>query len=141
MTGIVNNVAVIKIFQMLTSLTPNHKNLLPNLINFLLVKWVVSGDFYKAWQTSDTLLEQTYFYILTSKGSFNDYKYSYILHMEKIYLSYFPPVQTVKEVICSPLICIGFHCGLHAWCSGNPHSFFFVVSPITVKTSIFKRER
>lgn len=70
MTRIVNNVAVIKIFQMLTSLTPNHKNLLPNLINFLLVKRVVSGDFYEAWQISDTLLEETYCYILTSKGSF-----------------------------------------------------------------------
>lgn len=55
---------------MLTSLTPNHKNLLTNLINFLLVKRVVSGDFYEAWQISDTLLEQTYCYILTSKVSF-----------------------------------------------------------------------
>lgn len=65
----------------------------------------------------------------------------HICTWKKIYLSYFPPVKTVKEVICSPLICIGFHCWLHAWCPGNPYSFFFVVSPITVKTSIFKRKR
>lgn len=96
-------------------------------------------------QISGTLSEWMYWYIQTDKRGHFLLKFRFIhLHIctrKKIYLSYFPPVKTVKEVICSPLICIGFHCWLHAWCPGNPYSFFFVVSPITVKTSIFKRKR
>lgn len=59
-----------------------------------------------------------------------------MLVQERKYLSYFSPVKTVKEVVCSPLVCIGFHCWLHAGCPGNPYTFFFVVSPISVKSII-----
>lgn len=76
-----SNLAVMKIFQMLTNLTPYHKTLtkcnkFP--ISELNCYWTLLGGLAIA-----TLLDQTYCYILYAKDFLNNYKYSYIVHMEK----------------------------------------------------------
>lgn len=58
----------------------------------------------------------------------------------KLYLSYFPPVETVEEVVGAPLIRVGLHGGLHARGPGDPDPLLLVVPPVTVKTLMFKTQ-
>lgn len=58
-----------------------------------------------------------------------------LLNDNKFYLSNLPPVKTIKEVVCPPLISVGLQSGLHARCSCNPHSLLFMVPPVSVKAA------
>lgn len=49
------------------------------------------------------------------------------------YLGYFPPVKTIKKVVGTPLIGVGFQCRLHARRPCYPNPLLFVVPPVPVK--------
>lgn len=51
------------------------------------------------------------------------------------YLGYFPPVETIKEVVGSPLVGVGFQCGLHAGGPGDPDTLLFVIPPVPVEAA------
>lgn len=63
------------------------------------------------------------------------YRYNGII----FYLSYLPPIKTVKEIVCPSLISVGLESGLHAWCSCNPHPLLLMVPPVSVKALTEKK--